>query len=158
MLATAFVTAYVAFAYFYFWPLGTQSFGRSRQPLWAMLFGVMWGVAQSLFLLSLYALALRNLVSAWHAALAVFVAYSAFAGPWQSRFWDVYVSPEHNMPEWNLRKIAVAHVPFLALSLAHLAAFHNPVLIVAWQTIALVASSLAMHFPSPRGVTDASRV
>ena len=79
----------------------------------------------------------------------MYAIYSVFAGLWQSRFWDVYVSPVHNIESWNMRKVFVCHTPFLVLALTHLGVYGNGAIFVAWQILALMASAWAMHFPAP---------
>ena len=149
LLATAIVSAHVGFAYLYLWPRGTTHHGRRLRRVWATAFGFFWGIAQSqLVLVIWYYVASYPVARTWHVATMV-VIYSVWSGLWQSRFWDRYVSPDHNIREWNTRKVLLAHVPFLVLSLVHLSIFDNPVLFVIWQTVALVASCWAMRFPAP---------
>ena len=148
-LATALVSAHVGFAYVYYWPRGTTHHGRPRRPLWSPLFGFLWGATQSQLVLAVwYALASLPVARIW-IVIAMVLIYSLWSGVWQSQFWDRYVSPDHNIREWNIRKVLIAHLPFLVLSLIHLALFDNPMLFVIWQTVALVASSWAMRFPAP---------
>ena len=140
-LATAIVTAHVLFAYAWFWPRGTVTFDRPSHPVVSRLFGLLWGAAQGQLILALiFAVENFELADLW-TYLIVVAIWSNFAGLWQSQFWDVYVSPEHNIPEWNVRKVLVAHVPYLLLSVAHYMTFRNAGLFVIWQIIALTASA-----------------
>lgn len=148
-LATYAVTAYAVFAYVYYWPRGTVTCGRPRRRIAGWVFGALWGFCQGQLMLVVYVLIAKFGLHAIFTVMLTFLVWSVFAALWQSRFWDVYVSPEHNLEEWNTRKILVAHMPFLLLCLAHYAAFNNARVFVCWQIMALTASTLAMRFPSP---------
>ncbi len=149
LLATAVVTSYMAFAYFWIWPQGTVTLGRQLHPGFALLFGLFWGGCQGLLMLTVFRFVASFELGVILNVVIMFVVYSAFSGAWQSQYWDIYVSPEHNIPEWNVRKVAIAHTPFLLLALIHLALFDNGFIFVAWQAIAMMASAWNMHFPSP---------
>ena len=139
--------AQVVVAYTIIWPRGTFTAGRRAYPFTSALYGLCWGVFHSQVFLSVWALAeLGGLGRLWVALLS-YAVISAFNGLWHSRYWDVRVSPPHNIEEWNARKVAFCHVPNLALGLAHLALFENPLLFVAVQTFALTASACFMRFP-----------
>lgn len=143
------VSAYVRFAYFYYWPKGTVTHGRVLRPGYALLFGFLWGACQGLLFLSLYRY-VQSFGTGIIANIAImFVAYSVFSGLWQSLYWDKYVSPPHNIEEWNLRKVLVCHTPFLLLALTHLAIYDNGAIFVLWQAVAMMASACKMHFPAP---------
>ena len=148
-LFTGLVTAHVLFAYLWFWPRGTFTAGREGHWLMTPLFGLLWGAAQGQLLIAIYLateyLALNQILT----AIIVITVYSGWAGFWQSQYWDIYVAPEHNIPEWNTRKVLVCHVPFLILSVLHYMTFRNAGLVVIWQIIALMASSWTMRFPAP---------
>jgi hypothetical protein len=53
------IIAQWAFAYLYLWPRGTVTLGRPRRVLLGVLFGALWGSAQSLLWLSVLALVQR---------------------------------------------------------------------------------------------------
>ena len=85
----------------------------------------------------------------WLVVTVAFLVIAAFTGTWHQVFWDVYVAPIHNIEEWNLRKVLIVHTPNLILSLSLLTLFGSGVLVVVAQVIALVGSSVKMHFPAP---------
>ena len=147
--ATGFVTCYVLFAYAWFWPRGTVTLGRTGNPVVTRLFGVLWGAAQGQLIVALYFAAERLGFADIVTSIITIAVYSTWAGLWQSRYWDIYVAPEHNIPAWNTRKVLVAHVPYLVMSVLHLMTFRNVGLFVIWQIMALTASSWAMRFPAP---------
>lgn len=155
---TLLVTAQLVFGYFWYWPRGTTSHGRPLRTGWSLGFGLLWGFCQSLMLLT----GVLYVASAFYAlfpslndgspliGIAVFVVvYSVFMGTWQALYWDRHVSPAHNIREWNARKVLFVHLPFLVLTLWHLASFGSLGLFVIWHTLALVAASWTMRFPSP---------
>lgn len=146
---TLVVLAQVVFGYFYFWPKGTVTHGRPRRLLAGIILGFLWGFCQGqLMLVTFDLIATASLGTAVNVGL-MFVVWSVWAALWQSRYWDIRIAPEHNIAAWNLRKVLVAHVPFLLLSVTHYALFANTILFVAWQVVALTASALAMRFPAP---------
>ena len=146
---TAVVTAYTLFAYAFFWPRGTVTHGRPRRVAAGLVFGSLWGFCQGQLMLVVVWLAEQLALPTVFTIAMAFAVWSVFAALWQSLYWDVRVAPPHNIEAWNLRKVLISHMPFLLLCLVHYAMYGNAALFVAWQVIALVASSLAMRFPSP---------
>jgi hypothetical protein len=146
MLCLAIIAQW-AFAYLDFWPRGTVTHGRPRRVLLGMLFGALWGSAQSLLWLSVLALLQRWPLSWYCHAGILFVLLSSVNGFWHLRFWDVHVSPAHNVLEWNTRKVALAHAPFLVLTLALVTWTGDSRFFVLMHAAALAASSVAMRFP-----------
>ncbi len=146
---TAVVTVYVIFAYTWFWPKGTLNHGRALHPGHVIVFGVLWGACQGQLVLALFRLIESIGLDALWNVLIMLGVYSIITALWHSKFWDIYVSPDHNIYEWNARKVLVAHVPFLVLSITHLALFNNALIFVIWQVIALLASTYVMRFPAP---------
>ena len=147
--ATGFITAYAVFAYCYIWPKGTLSHGRPLHLSYVILFGVLWGGCQGQLVVAIYRLIDSFGLNLFSDVLIMLLAYSTLTAAWHSRFWDIYVSPDHNIYEWNTRKVLIAHIPFLVLSVFHLAVFDNAAIFVMWQIIALLASSFVMRFPAP---------
>ena len=143
------VTAYVLSAYLYVWPKGTINHGRPLHLGSVLIFGFLWGVCEGQLVLAMFRLIESIGMAAGWNVLIMFVVYSALTAIWHSRYWDVYVSPDHNIIEWNVRKVLIAHVPFFLLSVTHLAIFNNAAIFVAWQVIALMASTFVMRFPLP---------
>ncbi len=84
-----------------------------------------------------------------------FGAIATFNTLWRTLLWDVWVTPEHNIQEWNLRKVLWVHAPVLLLVLGHLAVYERAMLFVVFETIALTGSAVRMRFPSPRSHASA---
>jgi hypothetical protein len=82
--------------------------------------------------------------------ITVIVVLSAWIALWHALYWDVNISPEHNIVEWNTIKVAVVHTPNVVVSTAWLTAWENLGLFVLVQTIALLGSSMTMPFPTFR--------
>jgi hypothetical protein len=102
-----------------------------------------------LLVLSLWRV-VAQLAPGWPAAariIAVILVLSAVTSLWHTRYWDRFVAPDHNVYEWNLRKVLGAHLPFLLLALAHLAWFDESAMFVGAHVVALAASAVAMRFP-----------
>jgi NAD(P)-dependent dehydrogenase (short-subunit alcohol dehydrogenase family) len=148
----------VLIGYGVIWPAGTRPHGR--RIVWpdTLLFGVAWGVSEGLLFGSVW-LASKRFFDGWLGAgtladsltLAVtIVVLSAFLGLWHALYWDIHVSPEHNIAEWNIRKVLFAHTPNLVVSGIWVTAYEDLALFVALQALALVLSSMAMPFPTFR--------
>jgi len=149
-LLTGAILAQIGFAYGWLWPRGTVTHGRAARPGLTLGFGALWGLAQGQIMLALYA-GLENLLPGrWWPALACYLLLSALTGIWHSRFWDLHISPDHNVREWNLPKVAFAHTPFLIITLAHYAVYRSAAVFIASQMLALALSATAMRFPSPQ--------
>lgn len=144
---TALCVAVEFVAYFVIWRKGTLPHGRVRHVPSVLVFGALWGISEALVFLSIWALAEQIIPARWGIALAAFAVISTFKGIWQSRYWDLHVAPEHNIPAWNLTKVLFAHIPNLIVTLTHLALFESPGLFILFQMIALVGSAWFMRFP-----------
>ncbi|MGI9665798.1 MAG: hypothetical protein ACR2N2_01685 [Acidimicrobiia bacterium] len=135
--------------YWILWPIGTRTYGRPLHRWWCVGFGSVWGVSEALLYVTIWSV-IRSLTDVdWLVVAISFIAIAAFTGTWHEFFWDRYVSPIHNIPEWNLRKVLLIHTPNLIVSLTFLTLYESGLLFVAAQVIALVGSTLFMRFPSP---------
>ena len=147
----AIYTVLIVVGYGVIWPRGTLTHGRPLRPLRAVFFGLCWGLAQSLVFLTLWTwCGLLGLGPWWTAGLA-YLAIGTYNGLWQALYWDVKVSPPHNIQSWNARKVALVHTPNLLFTLAWLTVYGLPGawVVVVMQCTALVLSSWTMHFPAP---------
>ena len=147
---TVFCLVVIVVAYGYVWPKGTITQDRPLDLPAVIIFGLLWGISEAQLLLSFRALVELSGVSPVLTVIITFVIISLFQGQWHTQYWDIHVAPEHNIVEWNGRKIAFAHVPNLLSMLSYLAIFGNLWIFIIFQTIGLLASTYAMHFPSPR--------
>jgi hypothetical protein len=59
------------------------------------------------------------------------------------------VSPDHNIYEWNFRKVMFAHNPTLILSLIFLVVWGDLGVYLLWPAFALLACAIAQRFPAP---------
>jgi hypothetical protein len=134
--------------YFIIWRKGTFTHGRELHLPSVLLFGLLWGLSEAQVFLSFWAI-LENFLSArWLVGVLAFIMISTFKGLWQSQYWDIYVSPEHNIPEWNLRKVLFAHIPNLLFTLTYLAIYENAGMFMIFQAVSIMGSAYFMHFPS----------
>lgn len=156
VLPTAACLLVVLVAYGLVWPRGTFVLDRPRDPVSA-LFGLVWGFCQGQLLLSGYVLVERLDLSRGATVALAFALLAAFQGVWHAAYWDVRVAPPHNIPEWNLRKVLLCHVPNLVVSLTHYAVYGSAFWFVLFQTVALTLSSVAMRFPRPVRAPVAAR-
>ncbi len=145
---TLLCTTVIYFAYFYLWPKGTLTHGRELHLPSVLIFGLFWGLSEGQIFLSVWAMLEKYIGNIWVVALVAFLVIGMFKGLWQSQYWDIYVSPEHNIPEWNLKKVLFGHVPNLICTLSYLALFGNVFIFLMFQTAGLMYSAFYMHFPA----------
>jgi hypothetical protein len=141
------VLAQWAFAYLYWWPRGTVTYDRPRRVLLGIAFGTLWGTAQSLLWLSLLTLIQRWPLSWYCQAGILFLLLSSINDFWHFKYWDLQVSPAHNVLEWNARKVIFGHAPFLILTLTLVTWTGDIRFFVFIHAAALAASAVAMRFP-----------
>lgn len=154
VLATIAVFAVIIVGYWIVWPIGTQSHGRRIVVPDTVVFGIGWGVSEGLIYGSVWLLAYRVLDDFWGGpvwvALVVIIVMSIFSGVGHATYWDVHVSPEHNIIDWNMRKVAFVHNPNLILCTIYVTWGENLGIYVLLEALALLGSTLFMPFPTFR--------
>ena len=143
----AICTVLILVAYGFIWAKGTYTDGRQWHPISTTFFGGIWGISQAQLFLSFWALTELFQLSLLWTTLITIAVISIYNGSWQQFYWDIKVSPPHNYPEWNVRKVLLCHVPNLLLTLPFFAIYGNVQLYILFQTGALLLSSHRMHFP-----------
>lgn len=139
--------AVIYIAYFIIWRRGTLTHGRELHKPSVLLFGLLWGLSEGQLMLSVWAIVEKFSSNILVIGLVSFLIISTFKGLWQSQYWDIYVSPKHNIPEWNLKKVLLGHVPNLIFTLTYLAIFGNAFIFLLLQTTGLMICTYYMHFP-----------
>lgn len=147
----AIVTGYVLL-----WPRWTFTEDRPARLVVQIPFGLAWGLSMGLLFLSLHALVSLAGWGPWPTGAVSWLLIGAFQGLWHQFWWDLKVSPPHNVTRFNGIKVLVAHVPNISLSLVLLIVFGDARALVVLQMLALSASAVAMHFPSPSYVRSAA--
>ena len=148
LLFTLLCLAAIGVAYRVIWRAGTFTDGRPWRPVASTFFGMMWGMSQGLIMLSFWQLAIRAGTGPVGTAAIGWAGLALYFPLFQSFFWDLYVSPPHNLRAWNVRKILGCHVPNLTFSMFWLAAGANYLLVVLLQVFVLTAAARAMHIPA----------
>jgi hypothetical protein len=146
-LFTLICTGVIYFAYFYLWPQGTLTHGRELHLSSVLIFGLLWGLSEGQIFLSVWSVTEKFIDNVWIVALVSFLIVGTFKGVWQSQYWDIHVSPEHNIPEWNEKKVLLGHIPNLIFTLSYLAIFGNALIFLFFQTAGLMYCAYYMHFP-----------
>jgi NAD(P)-dependent dehydrogenase (short-subunit alcohol dehydrogenase family) len=154
VISTVVVFAVIIVGYWIVWPIGTQAHGRKIVIPDTVVFGVCWGVSEGLVYGSVWLLAHRALDDLWAGpvwvALVVIIVMSIFSGVGHATYWDVHVSPEHNIIDWNMRKVALVHNPNLVLCTIYVTWGENLGIYVMLEALALLGSTLFMPFPTFR--------
>ena len=135
-------------AYLVVWPRGTFTDGRRRHPVLTTAYGLAWGLCHGQVFLCFWALAEWTGLHSFCVATIAWLLLSAYNFAYHQFFWDVHVSPPHNLAAWNQRKILFCHTPNLVLGLLWLAAWGNFGLWLLLQTGCLLASAHRMRFPA----------
>jgi hypothetical protein len=144
---TALWVAVTAWAYVYWWPRGTLTHGRRLYLLPQAGFGLLWGFCSGQLTLVFWALLEDFGFARWVTALLVFFVLSGYGQVYQSGWWDIHVSPPHNIRATNAGKVLFGHMPFLIVALAHFTLFGNALVFVGFHAVALACSAVAMRFP-----------
>ena len=147
---TIVVVVIIFVGYWVLWPMGTLAHGR-RVTVDTVVFAVLWGASEGLLFASVWAFferLLRDLpLGGLWVALATIVVLSAFIGLWHALYWDINVAPEHNIAEWNIRKVAFAHNPNVLLTTTYVTLYGNLAIYAGLQFLALFGSTMFMRFP-----------
>jgi len=133
-------------AYVFLWPRGTLTHGRQLYWSVVLTFGVVWGLSEGLLFLSVFILISKVFASKFVIWLVSFLVIGIFIGLWHQFYWDIYVAPEHNIPEWNAKKVLFGHMPNIMITLAYLTFYESAGLFVLFQAFALIASTHFMRF------------
>jgi hypothetical protein len=154
ILFTLLCIAIEIWGYVYLWPRGTLTHGRQLYWSVVLTFGLVWGLSEGLLFLSVFALTSKFIASKIVVWLVSFTIISIFLGLWHQFYWDIYVTPEHNILEWNIKKVLYGHIPNIVITLTYLSMYGNAGIFVLCQTFALVASTYFMRFPPFWGNND----
>ena len=133
--------------YVYWWPRGTLTHGRQLYLVPAALHGIFWGLSAGLLYLSIYAVLEQFGFPGIVNALLLIGILSVYSINYQVGWWDIYVSPPHNLRKTNNGKVALAHQPFLIATLTLLVMYGDASMYVLLSTFAMTCSAIAMRFP-----------
>lgn len=128
------------------WRKGTITLDR-KYSFMALPFGILWGLSEGQLFLAFWSLAEMTGLSVLWVAVLTYVLVSIFNSGLHILFWDTYVAPAHNITEWNMKKVALAHNPNLIIGLVFLALFNEPLVFLLVQTLALTLCTNIMYFP-----------
>jgi len=134
-------------AYIFLWPRGTLTHGRQLYWSVVLTFGLVWGFSEGVLFLSVFVLASKVFASKFTIWFVSFLVIGTFIGLWHQFYWDIYVAPEHNIPEWNIKKVLYGHTPNIMITLAYLTLYESAGIFVLCQAFALIASTYFMRFP-----------
>jgi hypothetical protein len=139
----------------YWWPKGTLTHGRKLYLVPAAVHGFFWGLCAGLLYLSMYAMLEQFGFPGIVNAIILVMVLSVYNINYQVGWWDIHVSPPHNIRTTNNGKVALAHQPFLIASLTLLVMYGDVGMYVLLTIFAMVCSAIAMRFPAfwePDGV------
>lgn len=132
--------------YAYWWPRGTLTHGRKLYLLPTLLHGVMWGFCAGLLYLTMYAALEQFAFPGIVNGLLLIAILSVYSLNYQLGWWDIYVSPPHNRRATNGGKVALAHQPFLLVTLALLILYGDTGMFLLLYVFAMTCSAVAMRF------------
>ncbi len=154
---TCLCIATLVWGYVLWWPRGTLTYDRQRCLAVQIPFGLAWGACSAQVPLVFWAVVEDFGFGRWWTAALVLFLLSGFNQLYQSGWWDIHVSPPHNLRAWNAKKVLFGHMPFLLALLATFAYFGNAALFTLLYAGALACSAVAMRFP-PFWAADGSVV
>ena len=96
--------AVVLYGYLYVWPKGTVTYNRKLYPLPTLLLGGVWGLSEAQLFLSFWAIGEHFIDTPWIIAVFTYGMATISNAPLHLLYWDRYVSPDHNIYEWNMKK------------------------------------------------------
>ena len=134
-------------AYVYWWPRGTLTHDRKLYLLPTIVHGLMWGFCAGILYLSMYAAIEQFGFPGIVNAIILVAILSVFNLNYQVGWWDIYVSPRHNIKATNNGKVALAHQPFLIAVLTLLVMYGDGGMFVLLSMFAMTCSAVAMRFP-----------
>ena len=134
-------------AYVYWWPRGTLVHGRKLYLIPTVVHGLLWGACAGLLYLSIYAMTEQFGFPGIVNALILVAILTAYNLNYQVGWWDIFVSPPHNIRATNNGKVALAHQPFLIATLTLLVMYGDAGMFVLLSAFALTCSAIAMRFP-----------
>jgi hypothetical protein len=140
---------YLLVAYWGMWARMTLTFDRKFHIPSQLAFGLLWGFSTGQLLLAFYHLWSFAGLPGWAHYLLAYAGMGLWQYSVQDYFWDIYISPEHDSPRSIVIKTLVCHIPNVAICLGFLVLFDNYLMYVAFQTFALVASTIFQKFPPP---------
>jgi hypothetical protein len=140
---------YLFFAYWVMWARMTLTFDRKVHIPSQLVFGLVWGWSTGQVLLSFYHLWGYAGLPAWAHYLLAYGCMGLWQYSIQDYWWDIYISPEHDSPRSIMVKTMVCHIPNVAICLGFLVMYDNYLMYVAFQTFALLASTIFQKFPPP---------
>ncbi len=141
--------------YGYWWPRGTITHGRKLYWLPTLVHGIFWGLCAGLVYLSMYAVLEQFAFPGIVNGILLIAVVSVYSLNYQLGWWDIYVSPPHNLRATNAGKVALAHQPFLLVTLALLILYGDAGMFALLYIFAMTCSAIAMRFPpfwAPDGV------
>jgi hypothetical protein len=144
---TGLCVALVVWGYVIWWPRGTLVYDRKSYPVVQFLYGFAWGACTAQVPLLLWAGLERFGFDRWINAVLVLFLLSGYSQLYQSGWWDIHVSPPHNLRAWNAKKVLFGHMPFLIATLSFLALYGNVAIFVLLHATAMACSAVAMRFP-----------
>ena len=154
VVSTIVVVAVVIVGYWVVWPMGTLAHGRKLVIPDTVVFGLLWGVSEGLVYATVWLTAHRIFADVWAGGvwtvLVVITVMAVFSGVGHAVYWDVHVSPDHNVIDWNTRKVLLVHNPNLILCTVYVTVFENLAIFVLLETLALLGSTVMMPFPTFR--------
>jgi hypothetical protein len=139
--------AIVIWAYGYWWPRGTLTHGRKLYFVPTALYGLIWGACAGLLFLTIYAILEHFQFPRLVNAILLVMLLSVYNMNYQLGWWDIHVSPPHNIKATNVGKVLLSHNPFLISSLAFFVIYGNAGIYVILNACALGASAVALRFP-----------
>jgi len=121
--------------------------GRKLYLLPTVIYGLAWGGCAAFLMLSIYSILEVFQMPGLVNAIGLIALLSIYNMNYQLGWWDIHVSPPHNIRATNAGKVLLAHNPFLLSSLTFFIVYGNAGIFVLLGAAAMCASAIALRVP-----------
>lgn len=172
LIATLFLFAYAIIGYWVIWTGWTKNYGRPFSWFSLFLMGIPWGLEEGMTWLIFWQIIRSALNSIW-GTVTIFSSYivdvgesngflyklllligiigleSVYGRFYHEKFWDIYISPSHNIRETNNRKVLLLHIPISTLIYIYLVWYESLAMVLVFSCMVFMGSVFGMRFPPP---------
>ena len=141
----------ILIGYWGVWARYTMRFDRKLHLLTQIPFGLLWGVSMGQLILIMWRTVsgIGALWPGWLIVVVTLVTVASIFWVWMVFYWDLYIAPEHDSKYSIALKTIVLHIPQSLMCVIYVTLYHNFVILIALQTLALVGAAIFMRMPSP---------
>ena len=134
--------------YWYIYPRGIIHYEQSFH-FTSVIFGLLHGLAEAFFMLSIYACIEQLNWERWMVALLTIFVYWALKTIWEIFYWNKYIGPLHNTQDNQTQNLFLVFLPNTVITVAYFIIFGCVYMIVIFYVVAMIGVNVRLHFPRP---------